>query len=257
VRALQNGAGVATSLLTCSKGIRFENRRRNLGAILVAFAREHPPLQSVTIDGVAFVDLTFGEAQFRSVRFDGCNFLGVDLEATVFADCEADNSTFHALKLSNESRLGIAGLEPGQNVGSVHHPSTGEVYAPQDVRKILERLGMPTPTPDAVPPSATYSAEAQVLIQLLQHVARAYRRTNVLYEADDHLKQVFQSPHWPRLKQLLINHGIVSEEIRGVSGPRAPRFRLRVALDDLLRGQTATDGMQGPVAELWQELRTV
>ncbi len=256
VRALHDGDAPNPSLLACSKGIRFENRRRNLGALVVAFARERNPLNHASIDGLAFVDLSFDVAQFRNIRFDNCNFVGVDLGGTVFESCEASSSTFHALKLTNDSRLAISGLHPGQNVGSVHHPATGEVYAPQDVRQVLERLGAPS---DAqVPPPPAYSREAQVLIQLLQQVARAYRRTNIIYEADEHLKQIFSSPHWAQLKRLLIARGIASEEIAGdASGPRAHRYRLRVALDELLRGQTAAQVGTGPVGALWQDLRSL
>ena len=82
VRALSPTAGPDEALLRCSAGIRYENRRRNFGAILAAYAREVQPVEHAEIAGLDFVDLAFGDAHFKHVRFDHCQFLGVDLAGT-------------------------------------------------------------------------------------------------------------------------------------------------------------------------------
>ena len=255
VRVLRHSDSPRPELLRCSTGIRYENRRRNLGGLVVAYAREIHPLADTTVHSLSFVDLIAGVARFNRVRFDNCQFLGIDLRGTTFEDCEGSSSTFHGLKLDNRSRMMIRGLHPGQNVGSVYHEEPGELYAPQAVRAVLELLGAPAEAQVPEPPS--YSKEAEVLIQLLHHVARAYRRTNILYQADDYLRDLFSSRFWPDLKRLLLQHRIVTEEVRSISGPRGVAYRLRVNADELLTGQTAHDLPQGPMSELWRDLRAL
>jgi len=255
VHALGDSKAPNEELLRASAGIRYENRRRNLGALVVAYAREIHPLESTTVHGLSFIDLTVGAARFNQVSFENCQFLGIDLSGTIFTDCDALSSTFHGLKLDNHSHLNIHGLHPGQNVGSIHHEAAGELYAPNDIDVVLKRLGAPAKTQAPAPPS--YSKEAEVLIQLLHHVARAYRRTNILYQADGYLHQIFESKFWPDLRRLLLRHGIVSEEVRSASGPKGIAYRLRVNVDELLTGQTARDLPPGAVSEMWRDLRSM
>jgi Pentapeptide repeats (8 copies) len=238
--------------LICSAGVRYGNRRRNLGSLAVAYAREVKPVEGVSLQRLDFIDLTFGTAHFRSVRFQDCNFVGVDLRGTVLEDCEGGDARFHAVALDNASRMVIRGLRPGDNVVTVSHPAVGDVYAPKDVREVLQRLGAPEER-EVKPPK--YSDEAKVLIELLQHVARAYRRANILYETDDRLRSLFRHRFWPKLKRLLLDQGVVSEEIRSASGPRATALRLRVRVDELLTGQSTGELSPGPVAGLWRALR--
>ena len=255
VHALGDAAVPDARLLRASSGIRFENRRRNLGTLVMAYAREVRPLEDIAIQGLSFVDLTAGAARFKQVHFEGCEFFGVDLGGTVFTDCDGRSSKFHGLKLSNLSHLDIQGLHPGGNVGSVHHDETGELYAPHDVGAVLAKLGAPAET--QAPPPPSYSKEAQVLIQLLHHVARAYRRTNIMYQADAHLHPIFDSKFWPQLRRLLLQHGIVSEEVRSAKGSKGVAYRLRVNVDELLTGQTARDLPAGAISDMWRDLRSV
>ncbi len=255
VQAAGQGIGHDSELMKCSSGVRFDNRRRNFGALLAAYARETGPLRDAEVQDLAFIDLRFGAAHFNNVSFVNCDFLGVDLCGTVFDGCDGASSRFQALELDNETRIGIAGLRPGQNVGSVRHPAAGDLYAPSDIEEVLGRLG--APKRESAETEPRYSDRAQVLINLLHHAARAYRRTNLLYEKteDKRLAQLFGNKYWPDLKVLLLKHGIITEETRGTSGPRLNALRLRVTVDQLLTGQTAAKLEPGPVANLWADLR--
>jgi hypothetical protein len=142
-------------------------------------------------------------------------------------------------------------------VGNVRHPTAGDLYAPNDVLEVLRRLGAPDEADaDRTP---TYSEKAQVLIALLHHVARAYRRTNILYEDDEtvFLRRIFQNRFWGDLKRLLFETEVVSAETRQTSGAQKEALRLRVPVDQLLTGQTAGEARPGPAADLWQALREV
>lgn len=241
------------TLLRCSSGLSFENRRRNLGAFVFAYARETEPLRGVTLHGLSFFDVASGTATFQEVVFEDCQFVSADLQEVVFEDCEAGTSSFDGVRLNDRSRMGVKGLIPGVNIRSVSHEPSGDVYAPASIETLLERLGAPTDETKPEPPK--YSKKSQALIKLLERAARAYKRANILYEGDQRLHSLFGSEHWPELRQILLKHHVVTEEVRESQGANTPAYRLGVNPDDLLSGQTAENLPQSATAGLWRDLR--
>jgi hypothetical protein len=106
------------TLLRCSAAIPFENRRRNLGALLLAFATKVGPVSDTTVRGLSFIGAASGTARFDRVAFDNCEFFGTDLRGAVFVDCDGATATFRGVKLDDDSQMAIRGLRPGDNVGS-------------------------------------------------------------------------------------------------------------------------------------------
>lgn len=255
IRALDGEPVLDPALLRCSAGVTFDNRRRNLGALALAYAHDVEPLSDVTLQGLSFIDVTAGAAEFRRVQFNNCQFVGVDLQDAVFDECEAETSSFYVIKLNDASRMGIQGLHPGINVRNIHHEPSGDVYAPASIASLLERLG--APVDEEKPEAPAYSEDAEALITLLERVTRAYKRTTILYEGDQRLQSLFGSPVWLKLKSLLTEHGIVVEESRESRGANVPAYRLRVNVDELLAGQTAEELPQSSTAGLWQDLRAM
>ena len=238
-------------LLSSSAGIRNENRRRNLGTMVASFARDMQPVEDTAIHGITFLDLQFGPARFQNVAFHDCQFMGVDLCGTNFDVCSANDSRFDALALDDTTQMGIAGIQAGKNVGTVRHPATGDLYAPSVTQKLLEKLG----APKSGGTGQKYSDKATALIALLHRVARAYRRTNVIYETDSNLRRLLDDDDWPELKKLMLDSSVVTEEFRAVSGPKTMALRLRIGVDQLLAGQTGVDANDGPPSRLWELLR--
>jgi hypothetical protein len=241
---------------TTSAASRHDNRRRNAGAVVAAYARHHGPVEGSVVRNAAFTDVDFGPGVFKSVTFDNCEFVGSRLDRTTFEDCDASTSRFQGVVLTNDSRIGITGIVPGANFGSLIHPDvSAEVFSPQEVAEILRRLGAPLPgKPEQ---TIKYSARAKVLIKLLEHMARGYRRANVLFESDRHLSRLFEHDQWPELRKALTKHRVVREETRAVSGPRVQTYRLLVGLDDLVSAENAVDLPDGAVGEFWSELRAL
>jgi Pentapeptide repeats (9 copies)/NACHT domain len=250
---LDRPEGVQVEFLQCPSGVRYDNRRRNYGTLVAAYASRVGPIEGSSFKDLTFMDIVFDGTRFVDCQFDSCRFVGVDLAGARFDRCSAETSIFNAVALDNESRLGITGLVPGQNFGSIRHPATGDLFAPQDVLEVLTRLGLPEKQADEEEP--TYSKKAKVLVKLLHHVARAYRRTNILYENDEHRRILFQDKFWPDLKKLLVENEIVTEEVRSVSGRPGTALRLRVPVEQLLIGQSAANVHPGPAANLWRTLR--
>ena len=243
-------------LATTSAAIRHENRRRNAGAVVAACARHHGPIENIVVRNAAFINVDFGPAVFNGVEFDNCEFTGARLDEARFEDCVAATSRFQGVVVTNESRLGIAGIVPGANFGSLIHPDVpAEVFSPHDVAEVLRRLS--APLPGAPERTISYSPRAQVLIKLLETMARAYRRANILFESDEHLTRLFRNEHWPALREALTSHGVVREEERAVSGPKVSVYRLLVRVDELVSGENARELPPGPIADFWSALRSL
>jgi hypothetical protein len=254
IHRLADGQPLDPSLLRCPSGVNFENRRRNLGSLALAYAREAQPIADTTIHGLSFWDVSSGLARLERVHLEGCRFADVDLRGAHFDGCDATSCEFEGVALDETTLLGIAGLLPGVNIRHIHYEPTGHVYAPAAIAIVLERLGAPLPEErDAEPP---YSPHAQELIVLLERVARTYQRTTILYEKDDRRFQaILGSPHWSELRALLIKHRVISAEEREAKGANVTAYRLRANPDELLTGNLA-DGHSSTTG-LWQALRSL
>ena len=255
VHAISGENSLDSTLLSCPTGISFENRSRNLGALVLAFAREITPLQGVSVRSLSFIDVSAGPAIFTGVSFVDCQFIGADLCGATFEECEGASSNFDRVKLDSKSKMGVRGLLPGSNIRSVHDESNGPVYAPEAISELLESLGAPAVADK--PKTPQYSDHAQELIKLLEKAARAYSRSKILYEGDHQHPSLTDASLWPELKQLLVKHEIIAKEMRESRGANVPGYRLRINVDDLLAGQTGSNGPQSATASLWEELRSL
>jgi hypothetical protein len=239
------------SLLRCPSGVNFENRRRNLGSLVLAYAREMQPISNATIHGLSFWDVSSGPARMERVRLEGCQFVDVDLRGVQFEGCEATACEFDGIALDESSHMGIACLHPGVNIKRINYEPSGHMYAPSAIAALLKRLGAPLPEERNEQPA--FSAHAQELIALLERIARAYQRTTILYEKDDRRHQaILSSPHWPELRALLIEHGVVAAEEREAKGANVTAYRLRANPDELLTGDLE-DGHSSTTG-LWKAL---
>lgn len=254
VRNLGDSRPLDPSLLKCASGVSFDNRRRNLGNIVLAYGREVKPLADVTVHGLSFVDVTSGKARIVDVRLEDCKFIDVNLCDAVFENCEAGSCELDGITVNAATRLGISGLRPGLNIKRIHYEPSGYVFAPDAIAALLERLGGPAEEDATEQP--VYSEHAKDLIRLLERVARAFQRTTFLYEKDNR-RSVLGSPHWEELKRLLIEHGVISEELREAKGANVPAYRLRANSDELLAGQNSQGSPHSSTAGLWEALRSM
>jgi hypothetical protein len=254
VARLGPGHTLDSALLRCPAGINFENRRRNLGSLVLASAREAGSLSNVTIRGLSFVDVAAGGGTMRRAIFEACQFVDVDLRGATFEECDAADSEFDGITLDATSQMGITGLRPGINVKRVHHVPSGDVYAPGAIGSLLKQLGASLPAVSTSEPE--YSEHAHDLIRLLERIARAYQRTTIIRESDGRrYHAILTSPHWQELKALLMEHGVITQEEREARGANVVGYRLRANPDELLTG----DVIQGPssTSGLWQVLSSI
>jgi NACHT domain len=256
LKRMGDGQRLPASLFRCSAGVTFDNRRRNLGSLVLAYARDTAPVADATLQGLSFMDVAAGAARFARVNFDTCQFLNADLSQAAFDDCDGSTSDFDGITLTSATAFGITGLHPGGNVRRVHHDPPGDVYIPEAIASVLTALGAAV---DAeVEPASIYSEHAQELIDLLQRLPRAFRQSTHLYETDDRRHQAIRSsPHWPELRRLLVDHGILEHEMREAKGANVPAYRLRANIDELVAGERGAADPQSSTAQFWRALRTL
>lgn len=245
------------SLLSASSGVRVENRRRNSGALIAAYARAVAPVDGVVLTNLSFIDVGLNGAVFVNSRFEQCSWFGTDLRGTRFEGCELIDSTLQNVRVNDATHFGASGLIAGHTVGTITHDVVGDIFEPLKIAELLGRLGCP----DAMEPEVSahaYSPRAEVLIKLLHLLARAFRRTTLVYETDDAHKRLVGSNYWPELRRLLLESGVLTEEARATSGPGTTVvLRLRVDVNRLLLGQTLDTMVSGPIEELWRRLRNL
>jgi hypothetical protein len=256
VKRMHEGQELNASLLRCSAGVNLDNRRRNLGSLVLAYAREIRPLANATVQGLSFIDVAAGAAGFAQVKLDGCQFLNVDLGQATFESCDAGSSDFDGITLTPNSKLGISGLRPGSNVRRIHCDPPGDLYVPLEMAEVLTKLGASIEFDTVLPPE--YSRHAQQLIELLQRLPRAFRQTTHLYESDARRNQaILASPQWPGLRDLLVQHGVLEREMREAKGANIPAYRLRANIDELIAGERGDSEPHSSTAQFWQALRSL
>jgi len=233
-----------------------ENRRRNAGTLAAVCFRMLRKIEARSIRFCHFVNTTFGDATFDAVEFRDCRFVAVRLERARFQDCRLENCVAESLVVAGQGRMGISGLVPGENLYClIDVESSDEVYSPADMKRLLDRAGVPGMAEE--PPVVRYSERARLHVDLLQRIVSKYRQSNLLCLEDDRLIRLFQDPSWPSLRDLLVDHQIVVEESRQTSGSKKTFFRTKVSLADLMRLEGEATLPAGPLGNFWGALRAM
>ena len=247
-----------------------ENRALNLGQMLASsfalLGEKGDVCGDIDVRGAIFRDCTFGKAQLEKVRFFECRFDGVTLSDCSLNKCVAEMC--HAdgpLIVSSDTRLGITGFIPGQNVRVIRYHDRKEdkkedVWDPQRMVEIIDRLG------DGLSgvsfPVYSYSEKAQILIRLMRRVANAFRTSSTLCEDDANLQRVFRAPEWRELREILVDHQMIVENERATGHSSKMRMFLRKAvssMDDVLAHEITPDENlpDGKIGDFWRTLRKI
>jgi len=231
-----------------------DNRRRNAGTLAAVCFRMLRQIKARSIRFCHFVNTTFGDATFDAVEFRDCRFVAVRLEKVSFRDCKLENCVAESIVVAGQGRMEITGLVPGENLYCMIDVETSdEVYSPADMRRLLDRAGVPDMGDEL--PVVRYSEQAQRHIDLLQRIVSKYRQSNLLCLEDDRLVRLFQDRSWPSLRELLVRHQIVGEESRQTSGSKKTFFRSKVSPTDLMRLEREQSLPAGPFGNFWRALR--
>ena len=192
--------------------------------------------EGVTMEGCVLERVSLLGATLASSRFPNTQFIN----CIVDENTRFDRSTFD---LTQWSALSVAD-------GDSRSP---EIYDPAKIAEVLHRLGANVTggvlSGDQV--ARQDSASEQLLERLLRHFRTHY------YLAPDEpwfTNNLDGDRDWPALKQLLIQHGLLTTVRIDKSGKPMEFMRLTVPPDVILRSRNEGPGANRLAVELWQDL---
>ena len=249
-----------------------ENRALNLGQMFATscalLGKTENTCNNITIRGVIFRDCNFGKAQLCNVRFSECRFNEVNLSDSSMKECVADLCYADGpLIVSSDTRLGVSGFVPGQNVLVIRYRNReGDdrkeeaIGEPQRMNDIFRQLG--DNPPEVCFP--TYSTKAKGLIQLMKLVVNAFRNASTLCEDDEYenMRKIFRAPAWGDLRKILVDHEMIAGKEQGTNHSNKTRMFLRKrfhSMDEVMRHETTPDANlpDGKIGDFWRTLREI
>ena len=245
-----------------TEGRRTTQVRENAGLIVMALLRAYTGSDQGgrDIDGCTVRSVVFPGSHLTDVTLRRCSLLDVtirrtDLASTRFLDCEARNVLLVEPRVTTDyTRLELKGIEPAQVMG-IQIPLGGRMetsYDPSIITATLKECGAPIRTNQQRGPqvSADY-------VMLLEHLMRAYRRSNPVCKGDPNLSGMFEHPDWLTIERLLVTHGVVEREQRSTSGKRKEFLRRRFRPEQIMAGLSEEIAADQRIRAFWRALEVV
>ena len=206
-----------------------------------------PSRDACSLQGVALRDCTVVSVSIHRTS----------LETTKFVECNARDVLLMEPRVKvGSTRLELNGLRvPSEVIGIqvLCDEGIATVYAPERIARILGECGAPL--------EPQYGdSERHVpdeLLDLLQRLMRAYERANPVCDGDQHLQRLFGDSHWPALRRVLLEHGIVKSESRPARGPQKEFLRRQFSPDAIMSGASRTRLAEPRIARFWDALEAM
>jgi len=240
--------------------VRTSQVRENAGLVVGAVLKTGASKGPVTGLRVWRVVLPGGDltgVHLLDGRIESVELRRVDLSNTRFVGCRADGILLSEVVVDpSRTRLELAGLDVSSQVLGLRVRERGLVrgiYDPAEIRRVLAACGaVPEPTAEEV--STTMRPVPNAHRQLLERLARAYRRTNPVCTADDTLRGIFRDGHWEDLEGLLLRNGIVTRETKNTSGRPKTFLRRQFLPEQIMAGADRAAVVPTAVRAFWDEL---
>ncbi len=242
---------------TLSEIVARENAGVLISAILRAAgrAKDHLVIQNVVFQGLPLGplhanDICFERCDFNAVDFSQVHFVRPEFISSALRNITIDLTTTRLDSLSATARDVIHGLTVRGEQSDV---PTGKVFAPEDIVKVLVRIGMDPPHEEIG--ILRRSSEVEARIDVLERfVNKMARRFYASYEDIDRFPFAQGRP-WKEVLALLNEHGLLEEHSVAKSGPPIPLVRLSVPPEIIRRGEDPTDPtVPASVRAFWVDL---
>jgi len=240
--------------------------RENAGLIVMALLRlfVQGNRASIEIEGRNICTVVFPGGHLRNVTMRDCKFVSVemrrtDLESTKFIDCSAHDVLLYEPKVKiGSTRLELDGLQvPAEVIGIQERSREGEgtaaFYSPERISRVLRECGAQA----EMTGDDDIRNVSEEMLELLEKLMRIYGRANPVCVDDDTLQRLFGDPRWPKLRELLVEHGIVKPENRPTSGSSKEFLRRQFSPDEIMSGVRKTERIEPQIARFWNALETV
>jgi len=243
------------------EGSRTSQVRENAGlvvGVVLKAAASTGQVSGLRIWGVVLPGGDLAGVKLQGSRIENVELRRVDLSKTQFVSCQADGLFLNEVVVNpSTTRLELSGLDVSSQVLGLRvrdHGLVKGLYDPAEIRRTLAACGA-IPQPVAEEPSPLRPIP-QALMQLLERLARAYRRSNPICTADDMLRGIFRDARWPDLEESLVRNQIVKRETRPTSGRPKTFLRRQFLPDQIMAGADRSALVPAPVRAFWDDLET-
>lgn len=233
--------------------------RENAGLLVMALLRNQDGPDARHVEGRTIRSVVFPGSHLKHVTLKRCSLIDVtmrrtDLTSTRFMACEARGvRLYEPGVIRKSSRLELTGLGVDDVTGiRVLDDAPDANFDPSFIADTLRSCGAPI-TND---PGPRGPAVPDVYLKLMERLMRVYRRTNLVCLQDDTLSSLFSARGWHRLKQRLVEHGIVKQEDRATSGRPKKFLRSQYPPAQILAGRVGRPDTDPRIRAFWEALAT-
>lgn len=232
--------------------------RENAGLIMLALLREFAHAREATVEitgqAISTVILPGGDLSnvtLRNCILDNVTIRRTNLGSTKFVECHARNVLLSAPRIKIDgTRLELKGIRVPADVSGIQSltdEGSVTIYDPLEVTRILALCGAPV-RPNVDQDRRDISSDTMALLERLM---RAYERANPICDGDDHLQGLFRDRRWPKLRKILIQHGIVRLDQRQTSGRPKEFLRRQFPPDEIMAGAIRAGDVQPQIGRFW------
>lgn len=257
--ALQENLSRISKAIEAARSARARENGGELARnMLVTFSGGQRELTGLAVEGFIFAGGSFGEVRLSKSQFRGVTFQRCDFSKAQVTDCVAEGTMLLEVVVNpGKTRLELRGVNPDTQVAGLQvwiDEERATVFDPRKVRDFLVQCG--TVAAEApVPEIRPVSAGAVEIVDLL---ARTYRRANPVCVEDPKLQDVGNRREWPEIRKALLASGVVSiDRPRQTSGQRKEFLRRQVLPEQLVAGINRRADVPPPVRAFWDELERV
>lgn len=228
---------------------------RNMLVMLSGGGRElsHLVIEGVIFAGGSFGGLLMSESQFKGVTFQRCDFSSAQVR-----DCVAEGTMLLEVVVNpGKTRLELRGVNPDAQVAGLQvwiDEQRETVFDPRRVLEFLVQCGTVAATAP-VPEIRPVSSSAVEIVDLL---ARAYRRANPVCIEDPKLDNAADRREWSVIRKAMLDSGVVTiDRPRQTSGSRKEFLRRQVLPEQLVAGINRRADVPPSVRAFWDKLERV
>ena len=221
--------------------------------------RPRTRLKHLYFDQEDFGQAALVEPHFQNCFFDRVDFTALKMVRPAFGECNIQMPKLSLVGTRLEDAdPGLLDIVTGVEI-VLNGDSSGEapsrLYAPDQVRKILVRLGMKGEDRPAT--VSEYSDRQQARIRLVERFLLKMERRFYVAEEDFGRLGLGSDPDWDEVYELLKDRRVVRIETPPMSGRPKPLVRLGYPADLIRRGENIDDGSRPAIQRFWQELLDV
>ena len=197
------------------------------------------------------------EVCLHASRLEDVELRRVDLSSTRFLDCRAAGVLLNEVVVDpSMTRLELADLDVASQVLGLRvreHGLVKGIYDPAIMRHVLAACGA-IAEPSAEEVATTMRSVPSAYKDLLERLARAYRRSNPVCTADNTLRGIFGAVRWGELEEHLLKSGIVTRETKSTRGRPKTFLRRQFFPEQIMAGADRAAIVPLEVRRFWDDL---